>query len=58
MTLPFKSAIKGAIVLALGISFGATSQNEPEKFTQRNAIYFEFGGNSGLYAFNFSRIIH
>lgn len=34
------------------------AQDEAELFTAKNAIYAEVGGNSSLYALNYSRIFH
>lgn len=46
------------LVLSFAISFRVTAQTEAEKFTAKQAVYLEVGGNSGRYAFNYGRIFH
>lgn len=53
-----KLAFTVTLALALAISFNTSAQSEAQTFTARNTIYAEFGGNSGPYAINYSRIIH
>ncbi|MEP2349744.1 MAG: hypothetical protein ABJH96_18275, partial [Algoriphagus sp.] len=52
----YRSTFFCALVLALAISFNTSAQTKT--FEARNALYVEFGGNSGRYAINYSRIIH
>jgi hypothetical protein len=44
--------------VVLAFSTSAFAQNEPQIFEAKNAVYLEFGGASGRYAVNYSRIIH
>lgn len=53
-----KSILVAALLVLLTLSFQACAQEEVQTFTVRNAFYAEFGGNSGPYAINYSRIIH
>jgi len=46
------------LALALAISFNSSAQTEPETLTAKNAVYLEFGGSSGRYAINYSKIFH
>lgn len=53
-----KLAFTVTLALALAISFNTSAQTEAQTFTARNALYVEFGGNSGRYAVNYSKIFH
>jgi hypothetical protein len=57
VSLPLKSAII-ALVLSFAISITSSAQTEAQTFTARNGIYVEFGGSSGRYAVNYSKIFH
>lgn len=46
------------LILIFPVSLHCLAQSEAETFTARNALYVEFGGNSGRYAVNYGRIIH
>ncbi|SDD84877.1 hypothetical protein SAMN04488104_10792 [Algoriphagus faecimaris] len=58
MYLQYKSSFIFFLVLAFAISLGATAQTEPGTLTAKKAVYFEFGGSSGRYAVNYSKIFH
>lgn len=45
-------------LISLTFSISTFAQTEPETFTAKNAIYLEFGGSSGRYAVNYSKIFH
>ncbi|MDR7130237.1 hypothetical protein J2X69_002585 [Algoriphagus sp. 4150] len=57
-----RTLLKPTIIVALALVFAFSidgyAQTEAEIFTAKNALYVEFGGNSGRYAINYSRIIH
>ncbi|WP_439490000.1 hypothetical protein [Algoriphagus sp.] len=53
-----KSIFIAALLVLLALSYQASAQEEVQTFMARNALYVEFGGNSGPYSINYSRIIH
>ena len=44
--------------LFLFISIESKAQSEAEKFTAKNIVYLELGGNAGQYAFTYGRVFH
>lgn len=46
------------VLVLLTLPFQVFSQKEAETFSARNAVYVEFGGSSGRYAINYSKIFH
>ena len=58
MSSTFRSPHYLIIIFLLLIQNNVFAQNEPELFTAKNAVYAEFGGNSGFYSLNYSRIFH
>lgn len=57
-SLQFRLILICFVLVLLTLPFEAFSQKEAETFSARNAVYVEFGGGSGIYAFNYSKIFH
>ncbi len=57
MHLQHKFSFFFLLVLSLAISSRVTAQTEAEKFSAKQSVYLELGGNAGQYAFNYGRII-
>lgn len=53
-----KLILPGALIVILGLPLETFAQKETKVFTAKNALYVEFGGTSGRYAVNYSRIVH
>jgi hypothetical protein len=58
MNLQHKSSFLLVLVIVFAVSFRGRAQTEPDKFTAKNAVYLQLGGNAGLYSFNYGRIIY
>ncbi|SHM32294.1 hypothetical protein SAMN04488057_10170 [Cyclobacterium lianum] len=58
MNLKHKYLFFFVLFLIVAISFRGTAQTEDVKFTAKQAVYLEVGGNAGRYAINYGRIIH
>jgi len=58
MNLKHKSPFLFVLFLIVAISLRGTAQTETGKFTAKQAVYLEVGGNAGRYAFNYGRIFH
>ncbi|MEB2774257.1 hypothetical protein SYJ56_03015 [Algoriphagus sp. D3-2-R+10] len=54
----FQPALILGLVLVLAISSNCLAQKQPQSFTARNSVFVEFGGSSGRYAVNYSKIFH
>ncbi|WP_163380632.1 hypothetical protein [Cyclobacterium sp. SYSU L10401] len=54
----FRLKLIFVLVFSFAISFKVTAQTEAEKFTARNLVYLEIGGNAGQYAFNYGSLIY
>lgn len=48
----------GFVLFLSTLPFQAFSQTKAEIFSAKNAVYLELGGNSGIYAVNYSKIFH
>lgn len=57
-SLQIRLILIGFILVLLILPFQAFSQKEAVIFSARNAVYLEFGGSSGIYAINYSKIFH
>jgi len=53
-----KLILPSALILILALPSETFAQKEIQSFTAKNALYVEFGGSSGRYAVNYSRIVH
>jgi hypothetical protein len=58
MSVYSKSVLVAVLVLLFALPFHAEAQNTSATFSARNAVYVEFGGASGRYAVNYSKIFH
>ncbi len=54
----FRLKLIFVLVISFAISFRVTAQTEVEKFTAKQAVSLEVGGNAGRYAINYGRIFH
>ncbi|MDN3687647.1 hypothetical protein [Cyclobacterium jeungdonense] len=54
----FRLKLIFVLVFSFAISFRGTAQTETVRFTAKQAVYLEVGGNAGRYAFNYGRIFY
>ncbi len=56
--LQIRLILIGFVLVLLTLPFQALAQKAAETFSARNAVSVEFGGSSGRYAINYSKIFH